>query len=149
MLLVVGVAAGCGGSSTASVPNDSVAVVGSDHITKTQFTLLMNGTKRAYVARKTTFPKPGTTQYKALQDQTMKYLVQQSELEQKAKKLGIGVTDKDVQARIKQIKKQYFAATRRSTSSSSRRRASPRRCSRSTCRGRSSPRSSTRRSPAA
>ena len=39
----------------------------------------------------------------------MKYLVQQSELEQKAKGLGIEVTDKDVQARIKQIKKQYFA----------------------------------------
>ena len=69
----------------------------------------MNGTKSAYIARKTAFPKPGTTQYKALQDQTMKYLVQQSELEQKAKSLGIEVTDKDVQARIKQIKKQYFA----------------------------------------
>ncbi|MGZ4373063.1 MAG: peptidylprolyl isomerase, partial [Gaiellaceae bacterium] len=39
----------------------------------------------------------------------MKYLVQQSELTQKAKTLGITVTDADVQARIKQIKKQYFA----------------------------------------
>jgi foldase protein PrsA len=108
-VLVVAVAAGCGGSSKVSVPADSVATVGSDHITKSQFTLLMNGTQRAYVARKTPFPKAGTTQYKALQDQTMKYLVQQSELEQKAKTLGITVTDKDVQARIKQIKQQYFA----------------------------------------
>ena len=41
----------------------------------------MDGTKRAYVARKTPFPKAGTSQYKALQDQTMKYLVQQSELD--------------------------------------------------------------------
>jgi foldase protein PrsA len=69
----------------------------------------MTGTKSAYVARKTAFPKPGTTQFKALQDQTMKYLVQQSELAQKAKTLGIVVTDKDVAARIAQIKKQYFA----------------------------------------
>jgi foldase protein PrsA len=91
------------------VPSDSVATVGGEHITKSQFALLMDGTKRAYVARKTAFPKAGTTQYKALQDQTMKYLVQQSELEQKAKTLGITVTDKDVQARIKQIKQQYFA----------------------------------------
>jgi foldase protein PrsA len=109
LVLIVGVAAGCGGSGKVSVPSDSVATVGSDHITKSQFALLMDGTKRAYVARKTPFPKPGTSQYKALQDQTMKYLVQQSELEQKAETLGITVTDKDVQARIKQIKQQYFA----------------------------------------
>jgi parvulin-like peptidyl-prolyl isomerase len=109
LLAVVGIAAGCGGGGTKSVADNSVAAVGSDNITKAQFTLLMDGTKSAYVARKTAFPKPGTSQYKALQDQTMKYLVQQSELEQKAKTLGITVTDKDVQARIKQIKKQYFA----------------------------------------
>jgi len=109
LLAVVALAAGCGGGGKKSVPSDSVAVVGSDNITKSQFTLLMDGTQRAYVARKTAFPKPGTSQYKALQDQTMKYLVQQSELEQKAKGLGITVTDKDVQARITQIKKQYFA----------------------------------------
>jgi foldase protein PrsA len=109
LLAVVAVAAGCGGSSTKAVPSDDVAVVGSDNITKAQFTLLMTGTKSAYVARKTAFPKPGTTQFKALQDQTMKDLVQQSELAQKAKTLGIVVTDKDVAARIAQIKKQYFA----------------------------------------
>ncbi|MGZ8715910.1 MAG: peptidylprolyl isomerase [Gaiellaceae bacterium] len=109
LLAVVALAAGCGGSGKKSVPSDAVAVVGSDSITKSTFTLLMDGTRRAYVARKTAFPKPGTSQYKALQDQSMKYLVQQSELEQKANGLGITVTDKDVQARIKQIKKQYFA----------------------------------------
>jgi len=109
LLAVVALAAGCGGGGKRNVPSDSVAVVGSDNITKSQFTLLMDGTQRAYVSRKTPFPKPGTSQYKALQDQTMKYLVQQSELVQKAKGLGITVTDKDVQARIKQIKKQYFA----------------------------------------
>ena len=111
LVLVVVLAAGCGGSGKKSVPSDSVAVVGKDDITKSQFALLMDGTKRAYVARKTPFPKPGTSQYKALQDQTMKYLVQQSELEQKAKSLGITVTDKDVQARIKQIKQQYFGGS--------------------------------------
>jgi parvulin-like peptidyl-prolyl isomerase len=109
LAVVAVVVAGCGGSSTKAVPSDSVAVVGDAHITKSEFSLLMDGTKSAYVARKTPFPKPGTSQYKALQDQTMKYLVQQSELEQKAKGLGIVVTDKNVQARIAQIKKQYFA----------------------------------------
>jgi foldase protein PrsA len=108
LLVVVLVAAGCGGGGAKSVPSSAVAVVGSDTITKTLFTTLMDGTKSAYIARKTAFPKAGTTQYKALQDQTMKYLVQQDELSQKAKSLGIVITEKDVDARIKQTKTQYF-----------------------------------------
>jgi parvulin-like peptidyl-prolyl isomerase len=108
LLAVVLVAAGCGGGGAKSVPSSAVAVVGGDPITKALFNTLMDGTKSAYVARKTAFPKAGTTQYKALQDQTMKYLVQQDELTQKAKGLGIVITEKDVDARIKQIKTQYF-----------------------------------------
>jgi parvulin-like peptidyl-prolyl isomerase len=111
LIVLVLVAAGCGGGGAKSVPSDAVAVVGSDTIMKAQFNLLMAGTKSAYAARKTAFPKPGTTQYKALQDQTMKYLVQQDELEQRAKTLGIVVSDKDVEARIKQIKTQYFGGS--------------------------------------
>ena len=111
LLAVVLVAAGCGGGGARSVPSDAVAVVGSDTITKVQFNTLMDGTKNAYVARKTPFPKVGTAQYKALQDQTMKYLVQQSELTQKAKDLGIVISQKDVDARIKQIKTQYFGGS--------------------------------------
>ncbi len=111
LIALVLVAAGCGGGGARSVPSDAVAVVGSDTITKAQFNLLMDGTKSAYAARKTAFPKPGTTQFKALQDQTMRYLVQQDQLEQKGKSLGIVVTDKDVDARIKQIKTQYFGGS--------------------------------------
>jgi parvulin-like peptidyl-prolyl isomerase len=88
-----------------------VAVVGSDTITKTQFSDLLEGAKRTYAARKTPFPKAGTTQYKSLQDQAMQYLVQQSELEQRAKDLGVTVTDKDVADRLKQIKTQYFGGS--------------------------------------
>ena len=102
------VAAGCGGGGTKTVPADAVAVVGNSTITKSQFNFLLDGAKRTYAARKTPFPKAGTTQYKSLQDQAMQYLVQQSELEQKAKDLNVAVTDADVAARLKQIKQQYF-----------------------------------------
>jgi len=105
--VLVLVAAGCGGGS-AKVPSDAVAKVGSDTITKAQFNFLLDGAKRSYQARKTPFPKPGTSQYKQLEDQAVTYLVQQAELEQKAKDMGITVTDKDVTARLKQIKQQYF-----------------------------------------
>jgi parvulin-like peptidyl-prolyl isomerase len=106
------VAAGCGGGSgTKSVPADAVAVVGNQTITKAQFNFLLSGAKRTYKARKTPFPKPGTTQYKTLQDQAMQYLVQESELEQKAKDLGVSVSDADVDKRLKQIKQQYFGGS--------------------------------------
>ena len=107
LLALVLVAAGCG-SGSKTVPASAVARVGNATITKDQFNFLIAGAQRTYKARKTAFPKPGTTQYKSLQDQAMQYLVQQSELEQKAKDMKITVTDKDVAARLVQIKSQYF-----------------------------------------
>src|ERR1700704_1193886 len=107
LLVLALVVAGCGGGSK-SVPTSAVARVGNTTITKDQFNFLIDGAKRAYIARKSAFPKPGTTQYKSLQDQAMQYLVTQSELEQKAKELKVTVNDKDVAARLVQIKQQYF-----------------------------------------
>lgn len=110
LLLLVLVAAGCGGGSKA-VPAGAVAVVGDAEITKTEFNQLLEGAKRTYAARKTPFPKAGTTQYKTLQDQAMQYLVQQSELQQKADDLDVTVSDKDVDKRLADIKKQYFGGS--------------------------------------
>jgi parvulin-like peptidyl-prolyl isomerase len=110
LLAAVLLAAGCGGGSK-SVPSNAVAVVGNDTITKSQFNFLIEGAKRAYKARKTPFPKVGTTQYKSIEDQAVTYLVQQDELEQKAKDLGVSVSDKDIQTRLTQIKAQYFGGS--------------------------------------
>jgi foldase protein PrsA len=103
--------AGCGGGSSQSVPSDAVAVVGGSTITKAQFASLLASAKASYAARKTAFPKAGTAAYKSLQDQAVTYLVQESELEQKAKALGIVITVPQVQARLTQIKKQYFGGS--------------------------------------
>ena len=107
LIVVALLVAGCGGGSQ-SVPQNAVAVVGSDTITKAQFNDLMDSAKRTYKARKTKFPKVGTPAYDSLRNQAVTYLVQEAELEQKAKELGVSVTDKDVNARIDQIKTQYF-----------------------------------------
>jgi foldase protein PrsA len=108
LLLVIGlIAAGCGGGSK-SVPTDAVAVVGKDTITKTEFNFLIDGARNQAKAAKATFPKPGTTEYKSLQDKALAYLVQEKELEQKGQDLGVTVTDTDVDKQITQIKKQYF-----------------------------------------
>jgi len=111
LIAAVGLAAGCGGSSKKSVPTNAVAVVGNDTITKTQLNTLIAGAQRNYKARKTAFPKPGTTQYKSIQDQAVSYLVQEDELGQKAKDLSIKVTPKEIDAALVQIKAQYFGGS--------------------------------------
>ena len=110
LLAVALLAAGCG-SSKKSVPANAVAVVGNDTITKAQFNALLAGAQRNYKVRKTAFPKPGTTQYKSIQDQAVQYLVQEDELGQRAKELKITITPKDVAARLVQIKAQYFGGS--------------------------------------
>ena len=109
-LIAAALVAGCGGG-TRGVPSNAVAVVGKDTITKTDFGFWLNTAQAAYKARKQTFPKPGTTQYKSIQDQVITYLVEQDELKQKATDLGVSVTPKDVTARLAQIKVQYFGGS--------------------------------------
>src|SRR5918911_8580 len=103
--LVAVFAAGCGGSSGAgNVPSDGVAVVGNETITKTQFNQLLEQARKSYKAQKRPFPKQGSQEFKSLQDQALQYLVQRAEFEQKAKDLGVSVSNADVTKRLKQIK---------------------------------------------
>jgi parvulin-like peptidyl-prolyl isomerase len=105
-------AAGCGGSSSSqSVPQNSVAVVGSDQITRTTVSDLFARAKRNYQAQKRVFPKAGSAEYQALQSQIVQYLVQVSEFDQQAKDLKIEITPQQVDARLKQIKQQAFGGS--------------------------------------
>ena len=106
LLVVALVLAGCGGGAK-SVPQDAVALVGSDTITKAQYNQLLDSAKSAYKAKKTPFPKVGTAAYRSLSDQAMTFLVQESELTQKGKEIGVVVTPKDIDKRIAAIKAQY------------------------------------------
>ena len=113
---LVVLAAGCGGGGRTSVPSDAVAVVGSDTITKAQFNALLERREASYKARKQTFPKPGTTAVQDAAGPGDAYLVQQAELEQKAKDLGVTVTDKQIDdAARSRSRSSTSAATRRST----------------------------------
>jgi foldase protein PrsA len=102
-------AAGCGGDEDESVPADSIAVVSGNSIAKTDFDGLISQAKRSYEAQKRTFPKVGTAEYNVLKNQAVQFLVQRAQFEQKANELDVEVTDKQVDDRLKQIKKQYFA----------------------------------------
>jgi parvulin-like peptidyl-prolyl isomerase len=113
LLLLVAVslsAAACGGGSPPAVKGDEVAVVGNNGITRAQFDNTLAQAKRSYAARKQKFPKPGTSAYTTLQAQILQFLIQRSEYDQKAKELGITISDADVTKRLEQVKKQYFGA---------------------------------------
>ena len=102
------VVAACGGSGAQSVSADSVAVVGDQQITKAQWDALIAQTKRNFLATKRKFPAPGTVDYANLKTNATQFLIQGSEYQQEADKLGVKVTDQDVNARLDQIKKQYY-----------------------------------------
>src|SRR5581483_2087968 len=101
--------AACGGggkTSAAPLGAHDVAVVGSRHITTSDFDELMTTAKQNYKAQGQTFPKQGTTQYQAIKSQAVVYLIQQAERQSAADSLGVTVTDKQVQTRLKQVKQQ-------------------------------------------
>jgi parvulin-like peptidyl-prolyl isomerase len=86
-------------------PND-VATVGPEHITKADFAGVLAQAKSSYTLQKRTFPAAGSPDYQTLVGQVMNFLVQKAEFAQKAKELGITVTDKQVEDRLAQVKKQ-------------------------------------------
>jgi parvulin-like peptidyl-prolyl isomerase len=112
VLALLGLAAGCGGGSR-DVPEDSVAVVGDSDITKAEFEALMNRARSAYKGQKREFPKVGTAEYKTLQNQAVQYLVQQEKYRQAADELDVKIEEKEINARLEQVKKQYFGASQK------------------------------------
>ena len=97
-----------GGEEDGSVPSDAVAVVGEAEVPKSEFDALIAQAKRSYKQQKRDFPKAGTPEYATLKNQAVAFLVQRAQFEQQAEELDVEISDKQVDARLEQIKKQYF-----------------------------------------
>src|SRR6516162_5688474 len=89
-------AAACGGSGSGSVPADAVAVVNGTAIPRSDLDALVARARKGYAAQKQSFPKEGTQEFQSLQALYLNYLVQKAEFEQQGAKLGIKVTNADV-----------------------------------------------------
>jgi len=114
IILAAGLLAGCGGGgSSAKLSSGDVAVVGSEHVSLADVNNLLARAKIAYKQQGQAFPKQGTTNYQAIRDNVVTLLVEQAELDQKAAAMGIKVTDAEIDARIAQVKKQYFAGSQK------------------------------------
>jgi foldase protein PrsA len=107
-------AAACGTSNdSATVPPDSVAVVGDQSITKSEFDDLVKYAKRSYESQKRPFPKVGTPEYIQIRDQAVALLVQRAQFEVKAKELGVDVSDQAVDKRIDEYIKERHGGDRK------------------------------------
>ena len=111
-IFVVLLAAACGGGGrTATLQPSDVAVVGGQTITKDDLSSLLNRAKKSYAAQHRPFPKPGSPSYESLKSQAVIFLVQRAEFEQKAADMGVHISDKDINARIEQLKKQFYGGS--------------------------------------
>jgi foldase protein PrsA len=107
LVAITALAAGCGGKD--DVPADAVAVVDGTVITKAQLTELLGRAEKSYASQKRAFPKTGTSEFTALQNQAVAYLVQREEYVQEAEDLGVEVTPAQIDKRVTEVTKQYFA----------------------------------------
>ena len=110
LVLLALAAAGCGGGGSPKVPADAVAVVNGDSISRTALDSAIARSKRGYKEQKRPFPKAGTPQFQQVQQSALTFLVQLQELEQKAKELGVTVTQKQIDAKYAQLQKQLGGA---------------------------------------
>jgi foldase protein PrsA len=103
-------AAGCGGGGASNgVPADSVATVNGTSITKATFNGLLDyGIAINYLSRGQQPPKVGTPVYSQLRDQAVSFLVKEEELKQEGEKLGVTLSQKDIDARVAMIRKTSF-----------------------------------------
>jgi parvulin-like peptidyl-prolyl isomerase len=87
------------------VPTGAIASVGDGVVTQEQFDQIWKQAQAQYKSQQGAppFPSPGTTQYKQLKASIVNYLVQNQIIAAKAKDMGVTVTDKQFQARMKQI----------------------------------------------
>jgi foldase protein PrsA len=112
VLLVALLAACGGGGNSGPVPADAIAQVGSTPISKASFTQLMSVACARYKAQGQPCPKIGTPTRASLQDSAVTFLVQQAEFAQEAQKLGVPVTQKDIDKQVQQITKTYYQGSK-------------------------------------
>ena len=96
------------GSTKREVPAGAVAVVGNQTITTAQFDSLMAQAEAQYKAAKKTFPAVGSKSYQDLKDKAVAYLVRRSAIIQQATKMGVKVTDAQVNSSRAQLVKSQF-----------------------------------------
>ena len=90
------------------VPAGAIATVGDGVVTQEQFDQIWQQAEAQYKAQEGAppFPSPDSTQYNQLKASIVNYLVQNEVIKEKAAEMGVTVTDKQLDDRMKQIVEQ-------------------------------------------
>jgi foldase protein PrsA len=113
-LMLTLVFAGCSfGGGGDKVPANAVAVVDGTEIKKSDYDQIVAQAKKSYKNQKREFPKAGSQEFQTLKNQVVQFLVQREQFEQQAEALDVEITEKQVDARLEQIQKQYFGGDKK------------------------------------
>jgi len=102
--------AACGGGS--DVPAGAVAVVDGTLVPQSALDELIERQKAVYARANQEFPDADSKSYHDIQRNYVVYLVQQAELQQEAKKLGVSVSQQDVDDALEAYIKSDFKGNR-------------------------------------
>jgi len=106
-LVAVSALAACG-SKKKEVPANAIAIVGNEPITIETFNSLLTQAEAQYKSSGQSFPAIGSKGYETLKDKAVAYLVQRAAVIQQATKMGIKVTDAQVNAKVAEVIKTNF-----------------------------------------
>jgi len=105
--------AACGSTKQKDVPAGDIAIVGDQPITTAQFDALIAQAQLQYKQTNKTFPAIGSKSYQALKDSAVAYLVRNSAIVQQATKMGVKVSDADVNNSLKQTIAQQYGGSQK------------------------------------
>jgi foldase protein PrsA len=105
---MLAVATACG-SDSGDVPQNSVAVVGKQSVTKAELEQILDQTRTNSRQSRRPFPKPGTPQYLQIREQLIQFLVRRAQFAAEADKRGIEISEEQVDERRKGLIQQFFA----------------------------------------
>jgi parvulin-like peptidyl-prolyl isomerase len=110
------VAAGCGGGGNGgggggSVASGIAARVAGEEITRTELDEVIGQAQERLKAQGQKVPAAGSQEYQAFQQNALQFLVQRVQFDQKAKELGVTVSEKEVDERLERVIKQFFGGS--------------------------------------
>src|SRR5687768_11174298 len=91
----------------------SLTGVDGEEVAKSDYDALIAQAKKSYTNQKRAFPAAGSQEYQTLKNQAVQFLVQREQFEQEAEALDVEITEKQVDARLVQIQKQYFGGDKK------------------------------------
>ncbi|HEU0303977.1 MAG TPA: SurA N-terminal domain-containing protein [Gaiellaceae bacterium] len=106
-------ATGCGGNGggTGALGSGVVATVAGDEITQAELDEVIAQAQDRLEAQGQKIPAAGSQEYQAFQQNALQYLVQRAQFDQQAEKLGVKVTEAEVDERVERVVTQFFGGS--------------------------------------